>query len=680
MFLSVFRLIFILIAFTVLPGLAQAQTTMAKPLLMEGKRTLFQRVLSIPEAKLYSASNTQSSASEIIPFSVFYVYQREGDWLKVGPDSFGSVSGWVQTQQTIVWNQALTVSFKDPQDSQRIMMFRNKELLQKMVQDNDQEGHARLYQSVLKGEQIAENPVVAISPEAHVDIRENFYLVPIKQHEDVYLGNEQARLLQIASVPLDEKAENSQSGQADSATKITDAVISADKSADRSYRSGIHFVIDSTVSMGPYIDRTREAVRKVYGSIAKQGLNNQVSFGLTAFRDNVEQVPELDYLTRTFVNLEQGTDETRFFSLVNTLEPSDISSRDYREDAYAGVKAAIENTQWEDFDARYVILVTDAGPRESDDSLGATGLSAKALRQLAYDKGISIWVLHLRSDSPVANHERAEKLYKQLSFYPSIGDFYYGVELGKVTEFGTALDVLANQLTQQVLATVNGVLPLPLPESTKKQQIAVAPAIKPLQKSSTQLELLQSKVTKLGNALRMRYLQKEAGEPIPNVFDAWMVDRDFNNPEISTVDIRVLLTRDQLSDLKSVMQQVLELAEEGVLTPSGFINDLKSLAASVSRDPSSVAGNVSSGEGNLADLGYMREYIDDLPYTGEVMNLSIANWEEWSAKEQIEFMNRLESKINYYQTLHDHTDLWVTLGGGAVNGNSVFPIALDLLP
>jgi len=43
-------------------------------------------------------------------------------------------------------------------------------------------------------------------------------------------------------------------------------------------------------------------------------------------------------------------------------------------------------------------------------------------------------------------------------------------------------------------------------------------------------------------------------------------------------------------------------------------------------------------------------------------------------------MHRLESKINYYQALHDHTDLWVTPGGGPVNGNSVFPVALDLLP
>jgi hypothetical protein len=641
---------FFLILLTVLSTSVFAIT---KPLVMEGKKTLFQRVLSVPEARLYSEPDKKAKSSEIVPFSVFYVYERKNKWLKIGDDSNGKIAGWVEGDQTIIWNQALTVSFKDPQDTQRVLMFNDKSSLQNMVDDNNQEAYASLYQAVVKGEPVKDNPVIAIQPEAHIDIRNNFYLVPIKQHEDVYLGNEQARLLEIASVPL---LPSSQGSTLDNISN------------PRNYRSGIHFVIDSTQSMGPYIDRTREAVRKVYNTIARQGLNNQVNFGLTAFRDNLQQVPELDYQTRTYANLEQGADEERFFSLVNTLEPSTVSSRDYREDAYAGIKAAIENSNWNNFDARYVVLITDAGPRESSDTLGSTRLSAKALRQLAYDKGISIWVLHLRSDSPFANHGRAEKLYKELSYYPGIGDFYYGVELGKVDEFGNVLEALSNQITQQVLATVNGVLPIPIPELDKQNE------------ATSQLAQLQGRVAKLGNALRMQYLQKEAGQPLPKIFDAWMIDKDFSDPQKSTVDVRVLLTRDQLSDLKSVLQKVLNLAEEGVLTPTGFLNDLKSLAATVSRDPSSVSSNISSVGGNLADMGYMREYIDDLPYTGEVMNLTIDSWEEWSAKEQIEFMHRLESKINYYQALHDHTDLWVTPGGGAVNGNSVFPVVLNLLP
>ena len=622
-----------------------------KPLLMEGKNTLFQRVLSVPDARIYEKPDDSATSSPVVPFSVLYVYEKNGDWIEVGHNSFGETAGWVKNDKAIDWNQALTVSFKDSQDMQRVMMFNSKGELERLVSDYDKEGYQVLYEGAVSGAIPKDSPVVAIQPEAHLEIRDNFYLVPIKQHEDVYLGNEQARLLKIASVPLDDKTSTSE--------------LATVGSGSRSYRSGIHFVIDSTQSMGPYIDRTREAVEKVYSTIEKQGLTSQVGFGLTAYRDNTDQRPELEYLTRRYVSLQEGSDVKQFLDRVNSLSPASVSSRDFREDAYAGVKSAIEDSDWDKFDARYVVLITDAGPRESRDSLGATRLSAQALRQFAFDRGISIWVLHLRTPAELADHESAESLYKELSYFPGIGDFYYGVKMGEVDEFGNVLEVLANQITQQVLATSNGVPPLPVPGQNSGQ---------------TQLAQLQDRVAKLGNALRMRYLQKESGKPLPAVFDAWMVDRDFFNPERSAVDVRVLLTRDQLSDLKNVMQQVLELAEEGVLSPQSFIDDLKSLAATVSRDPSSVAGSTSGAGGNLADMGYMREYIEDLPYTGEVMNLTLETWEEWSAKVQIEFMYRLEGKINYYQALHDHTDLWVTPGGGPVNGNSVFPVALDLLP
>ena len=627
-----------------------------KPLLMEGKKSLYQRVLSVPDARLHEQADEASPATDIDPFSVLYVYARDGDWLKVGYDSFGGIAGWVRRDRAIVWNQALTVSFKDPQDIQRVMLFNSRQSLEKLVNDYDKDAYQALYDAVVNDAPPPDSPVIAIQPEAHLEIRDNFYLVPIKQHEDVYLGNEQARLLEIASVPLDDAGDG--------------AALQKIGSSKRSFRSGIHFVIDSTQSMGPYIDRTREAVRRVYSAIEAQGLTNQVSFGLTAYRDNTSQVPELEYLTRQYVSLEQGTDVEEFFRRVDSLNPSEVSSRDFREDAYAGIKSAIEESNWDEFDARYVVLITDAGPRESHDSLGATRLSAQALRQLAFDKGVVIWVLHLRTPSPAADHVKAEPLYKELSYYPGIGDFYYGVSLGQVDEFGTVLEALANQITQQVLATTNGVPPLVLPQREEGEA----------EVEQTQLAQLQDRVAKLGNALRMRYIQKESGQPPPAVFDAWMVDRDFINPERPAVDVRVLLTRDQLSDLKNVMQQVLELAEEGVLSPKNFIDDLKSLAATVSRDPSSVAGSTSGAGANLADMGYMREYIEDLPYTGEVMNLTLESWEEWSAKVQIEFMHRLESKISYYQALHDHTDLWVTPGGGPVTGNSVFPVALELLP
>jgi serine/threonine-protein kinase PpkA len=203
------------------------------------------------------------------------------------------------------------------------------------------------------------------------------------------------------------------------------------------------------------------------------------------------------------------------------------------------------------------------------------------------------------------------------------------------------------------------------------------------QTNDMQLAQLQQKVSKLGYALRMRYLQDTAGGKTPRIFNAWVLDRDLRNPEMPSLDVQVLLTRDQLSDLHDILKQVLNTAEEGLLSPSNFLNELKSLAATVTRDASQLGETTATtaGAGNsLADLGFMREYIDDLPYTGEVMGLSLEEWDAWPASDQIDFLHRLEAKINYYRALHDHTDLWVSLDGGPVDGDSVFPIAIEMLP
>jgi hypothetical protein len=197
-----------------------------------------------------------------------------------------------------------------------------------------------------------------------------------------------------------------------------------------------------------------------------------------------------------------------------------------------------------------------------------------------------------------------------------------------------------------------------------------------------ELAALQERVARLGYALRMRYLQARDGEGVPEVFDAWLLDREFRDPTRPTLDVRVLLTRDQLSDLHEVMEQVLETAELGLLSPRNFLNDLQSLAATIARDPERLGSSTraAGAGGNLADLGFMREYIEGLPYTAEIMDVTLDDWQDWSAQRQIEFVQRLDEKASYYEALHDNTDLWISLDGGPVDGDSVFPVPLDMLP
>lgn len=664
-------------------GVFAAQRDAHKPLLMEGKRSLYQRVLAKPGAGIRSKPGAVGQASPVTPFTIYYVYSRRiangMPWVEVGTNAHGNVRGWIPENELVEWKQALTVAFRDPVGHDRVLLFRDKESLKDLVENQDPATYKALYRKAEVGLLSEDEPVIAIQPEGHIDLREEFYLVPIHQHEDVYLGGHDALMLKVTSVPLVREADpefmgseaGAPSGKAPRKEGIGKGV---------GYRAGVVFVIDSTLSMEPYIERTREAVRKVYTRLEQSGLIKMVNFGLVDFRDNIQVADGLGYLARVQVTLSEGASPRGFFARVNALKSAGVSSRDFIEDAYAGVKLALDAMDWRGYDARYIVLITDAGARNSQDPLSHTRLDTKALRRIAKDSDVAILVLHLLTPSQAADHAAAASQYQALSRYPGIGDFYYGVETGNVTRFGRVLDALARQISDQV-QEVAGV---------RSDRVTAGKASVPggewMPGSDTavsSLSVLQQKVAKLGHALRMRYLRKHNNGGFPVVFDAWLLDRDFRNPERATLDIRVLLTRDQLSDLQYVLRQVLSTAEEGLLSPRNFLNDLKSLAASLRRAPDEIGVSTISASGtgtNLADLGYMREYMEDLPYTGEIMDLSLEAWESWPAKQQLAFVDDLENRINYYKALHDHTDLWISLDGGPVSGDSVFALPLDMLP
>ena len=622
-------------------GVAYGQAR--KPLLQEGKVALYQRVIAAPGAMLVADPERPAETRGVPPFSNFYVYdRRDGDgrqWVQVGTDSNGDIDGWVDGDQVFDWKQTLTVAFRDPEQHGRVLLFGDRDSLKKIVDENDAAAYRRLRSQVADGD-VAGTPVVAVQPDYNVDVRRNFYLVPILDHEDVLVGGQQSRLLRVASVPLQDSA------------LITET-----------YRTGIVFVIDSTVSMKPYIDATRTVMERVYRAIGDEKLGERVSYGLVEFRDNTDAAPGLEFVTRTVADLG-GTGE-QFLSRIRDVQPAPVSSEGFNEDAYAGVQEAIRAVDWSDYYARFIVVITDAGPREATDPLSATGLEAASLQRLAADKDVAVGVFHLQTPAGRDNHAYAESEYRRLSTVPNVGEFYYPVQAGDVDEFESALSALTDVLTEHVRDAAAGQPPALARETTAESGLGA----------------FEETVDRLGYGLRMRYLQERAGEGVPSLFNAWVIDRDFDAPEERALDVRVLLTRDQLSDLHEVLRQVLITAEEGTLAPDDFLDELKSLAASVSRDPQAArtATRTVGGE-SLADLGYMREYLEGLPYKSEVMYLDLSIWEQWPAQRQFEFVNQLDSKVAYYRALHDNIDLWVSLDGEAVDGDSVYPLLLEALP
>src|SRR5690606_33813200 len=410
---------------------------------------------------------SRAFAQPVTPFTVFYVYDRQSrdgrNYVQVGIDSTGEIDGWLPAEQAIDWQQTLTVGFKDPAQQPRVLLFRERDALREIIDANDAARYEALREQALAGD-VLDSPVAAIQPEGFIDIRRNFYLVPILSHEDVLIGNYQGRLLRVASVPLRDPAPE-----------------------DDPYRAGIVFVIDTTQSMRPYIERTREIMRDVYAQIEDAGLADKVAYGLVGFRDSTKAVPGLQYVSRVFADLTGSGDE--FLRQVADVDASNVSSQGFNEDPYAGVVTALESINWSNFFARYIILITDAGPRLADDPLSSTGLDTAELAARLRDRGIALWAIHLKTEIGRDDHAFAEQEYRALSTVPDIGSFYYPIEAGNVDDFGAALSAMMRQLTAQVAAAAQGFQPLRGLPATEVAD------------DGSELSAFQQKVARLGYAL-----------------------------------------------------------------------------------------------------------------------------------------------------------------------------------
>ncbi|WP_130834842.1 vWA domain-containing protein [[Erwinia] mediterraneensis] len=625
-----------------------------KPLLQEGKKTLFQRVLTTPGCKLGAMAGDDKG--EIQPaFSSFYVYQKAEvngqSWVRVGPDSYGKTIGWLPQLCTVDWKMQLTLAFTNPANRDRLVFFKEKKSLDDILSAPDPVSLVAPLRAHLKREGRADG-VLAQEPEYFVDLQKQFYLLPILSGEEVMTESGfYTRLLNVASV--------SKAGP--------NARQDKDINQLKGFNATVVFVIDSTISMGPYIERTKEAVNKIYARIKQEHLQEQVKFGLVSFRSNTKAVPGLEYTAKVFADPNQVKDGEDFLKKVAGLKEAKVSSSLYDEDAYAGVLSAIDNIDWHPFGARYIVLITDAGAIEGSNKLSATGLDARQLRLEAGNRGIAIYTLHLKTPSGKEDHAKAEGQYRDLSNFDSTqSNLYQSVDAGDLKSFGQQVDTLASAITEQVKSAYMG-----------DPAIGSALFSKDEGKKPTSEEKLLEDTVLIGHAMQLAWLGKKNDTQAPLVFKAWISDRDLIKQNIPTTDVRVLLTKGQLSDLSDVVSQILQAANEGMISPDKMFERLRTVAATMGADPNQLKQQENS---KINSLGVLGEYLADLPYRSDVLNLDEETWKSWDGFSQEKFIRTLSAKLRHYQKYNADVDRWVELAKGSDPRERVYPVPLEMMP
>ena len=612
-----------------LPASLSAQSR--TPLLMEGKQTLYQRVITRIGATL---SPLPGGTGPVVPgFSVFYVYSRQGEALEVGRASDGHVEGWIPAAKAIDWKHAMIATFATRAGREPGLFLQSERDERLLMLDADAGGKAQAMRQAARAGN--PGPVLALEPDAQVDFQHRPYLMPILNAQRVEReSGPPLRLLEVLSAPSEPPP--------------------APPPPATQYKAGVVFLIDTTLSMQPYIDRTRVAIRDVMARIANSPVRDNFRFGLVAYRDSLEDNPGLEYAAKIFAQprFDQLPDLVNL--AIAQVGQSPVSSTGFDEDPIGGLKTAIDDIDWAALGGRYIILITDAGARPSTHPHSVTHMNIAEIRELAKSRGIAIFAIHLLTPEGAANHdhERARAQYEELTQFNGAGPLYFPVAGGSPDNFSRVVVDLTTALLQQVGDAAGH---------------PVAPG------SRAPNAETQNRVSVVGEAMRLAYVGRQENTQAPDVVRSFTVDRDLADASVASLDVRVLLTRNQLSDLARSLRTILDAGLAGRTEPANFFTQLRAAFAAAARDPSRIASAQRIG-------GLLGEYLDDLPYQSEIMDLSEQDWLAMGAIAQRTVLNNIEAKLRLYQEFEAHPDQWVDLFGTRSPGEAIYPVPIEALP
>ena len=632
------------------------------------------QVLPRPFTNVYL--DKQADADKVVQANVeafrpLYVFAREGvdlsnpaepqGWYQVGSNK-QQTSGWIQAKDAMEWRQALVVAYTHPggvaEGRQPVLMFKDVDSLKRIIDADDMATEATAIYTAIENAETPES-VISMEPKRYIDINRQFYILPILDWEELDIYGDEVRLLQLAAaVPGKRGADTLQDSEYQEQAKTGREM---DQGAGLENLSiDVVFVMDTTRSMQPYIDMTRDAVRKMVQSTGDK-LQDKVRFGLIGYRDSVAAAPAVEYTSQNFTpDLVDAA--TLIEILSNDAKATVAGSIDYAEEVFAGVDAGLRST-WRPGTMRFIVLVGDASSHPRGHPQNTIGKDETDLRRELDDAGVHLLSIHLQDERAAEDHDRAIMQFGHLARVRGSENEQALVEVNafKEGDFQSAVDTVVGGVVNRFEQSV-ALRSLPPPPPM--------PAFEEEQTAAAQGEIA---MTKVWEAALIEYLGKGARPPKDIV--AWVMDRDLMNPADTALEVRVLVTREQLSSLVQALDRVLEIFKKGDMSQSQFFEALQSVSGQTMKRPDDL-GKAKS----LADSGLLPAFIKSLPYKSDILTLSNEKFASLTAEQRVQLEWGLQAKLSQYRAINEQVDAWHRLNESDPNSEQVHPLHIDYLP
>ncbi|MGF1658883.1 MAG: vWA domain-containing protein [Rubrimonas sp.] len=628
----------------------------ATPLTREDLPDLYRRVLSLPGARLSPEPGAQGPGDEVPAFTVYHVYaEREiggARWVQLGRDAFGGVEGWAPAEAVEDWKTMLVMRYAPKGKRGRVLFFKRRNDLQALNEDSFvAQEVAAMYEEIESGQHDGDY-LTAIEPALGVDGARPYLMPVLDHHRALTALGEPIRLLEVAGLNLAPDA----TVQTD-VREVEDLGAPRRAGALRQMKIGVAFVIDTTVTMGPYIELTRAIVGSTLGALEQAGALDKFSFGLVGYRDNVEAGDRIEYVTRVFQPLDPNASPQAMLRNFELMTPARGSTQGFNEDAFAGLHVALNELDWTPFDARLVVLISDAGPRPAADALAAyPGYGPLNIVEDANRLNAAITVMHLITSEAerVGNVGEALRVYREVARTGDRGlDKYLPIDTREP-------DAFMDQITsfqQGLIAAV--------------EQLGRSRPVERVEEPQGDSALGSVLVNEVFRA-QLEYLGADRGQEAPRFYRAWASDRDLADPALEALGVEAFLTRNQIAALSKGVETILDAYLRKETAGGDFFDAMQAIAAETS-----VEGAQSGDVKRAGDL--LPSFLQALPYRSAILTLDRAQWAAMAGGQQRETIDALQSKLVAYREIAQERTGWIDLGAGD-RGLDAYPLSLDLLP
>ena len=617
------------------------------------------KVLTRPESPMHAEPSEESRIldSKVPPFSAWVVLAKENNWYKLAESVGSKTSGWMKASDLMEWRHHMVVSFTHPGNRSRNLMFREKQPILAML-DMPLGLRRDTWGGYLKE---AENGLgqhtVGLEPDGWVREKNQFYLLPILEQQEVQNAGQELTLVKVAAATRGRGADRASEGTTQHAPPKLDIV----------------FVMDLTRSMGPFVETTLEMLGNIANTFEEEAAGGgSVRFGFWGYRDDPGLCEGIEFNTRNFTKDFQ--DVKTFLGTLRTINETKVDSIDYAEDVFAGVSDAITQSKWRHGSVRTILLVGDAPgrapgeeERESHEDPRPKGsesnMDAKALRALANSSSVYLASYFLESPQWKAFSPRGAAQFRTLASNPGSSEPAFAViNAESPRDYAEAAQAYASKMAQNLsLLAKEGRMP--------------ATGVNRSENGSNPADTGRTMADNLFRNAFIEWNSANAELKVPRDIEGWMSDKDPTDPSKLALEPGVLLTKTQLSDLRDRINEIIDAMLRVEVGGQDFFKELHAVVTIGGRDP----GRLREAR-TLMESNHFPDFLIGLPYKSKIMGMSKDDWREMSADRANQYRNEIVSKVQYYAEIYRDGTKWQKLNENSDAGDFVTPIPIDMLP